>query len=838
MSTLEICFGDTVRLGNSDIGIVAFIGYTQFKKDTVFYGINLKQNKGKQNSTYDNITYFKCPKTHRVFTVKENIIEILKKHTVSASFYHGQNVTIINNIGNGKLLYIGNTKYDGFQNIFYGVKLNKHLKEKYISQIKKNPHIYYLYKNKKNHKKMIFNADLQHSIFVRQNQLRSLNDENKRKSLRQKHNKHNAENENKQNHLKIREQHGQNRRSLSMQPRKKPKSQQKKPLTPRISRSKITTTSQSESKETSKNSKKKKSDKNKNKNDNDNAKREKIRDKRIRNAIQIHSDLGAIRKSVSAPKAKSKKKIKSATRPNTPKTPKTSKTFKTPKSPKRPKTPTIARTSKTQGLFIANSKQHTIKFNGCETPTKSTKKSKSKKEIINRPALSKANSASYVSSEKQKKKALELAEKKKAMENAAGRQTLIQIQKSKRKSTPQSQSIKIKTNASSKKRNSTSKTNKKGKQNRYIARKRSISANSSNKPKMGAMSRSVSSSTSSSSKKNKKGSKKKKKKKKKRQMYTVDDSLVHNTKKPKSKYKSKQSKFHVIREDEEDDDDMLSYQDIISDKEKFLKYIDSKNFYYHKQFMKNDEDARIERNKVLQKKQIVSEIKERRPPPSMVSFFSSKSRVNQRKKRALPSAPKIYTITIRARPLGFFIETKKLNTIIQDKGNGEHKTEQVEIVDNKNKFNQVNAYISSIASEEWQSIIVVGSQLLSINDENITGLSFSKIFNKLSQQKLPFDLKLAAPRDYEINNNLLPNLSINGDSNGSDNSSNYEIMNNYNDYNNNDDDDMNGYEISSNSSSNWSGISDIPRGRGQTIDETKFTKQTDKKKKRFKFKLF
>merc|ERR1712061_382664 len=57
----------------------------------------------------------------------------------------------------------------------------------------------------------------------------------------------------------------------------------------------------------------------------------------------------------------------------------------------------------------------------------------------------------------------------------------------------------------------------------------------------------------------------------------------------------------------------------------------------------------------------------------------------------------------------------------------------------------VNAYISSIAEEEWHSVLLIGSQLLSINGQDITGWSFSKIFKKLTSEPLPFVLRLAAP---------------------------------------------------------------------------------------------
>jgi len=56
-------------------------------------------------------------------------------------------------------------------------------------------------------------------------------------------------------------------------------------------------------------------------------------------------------------------------------------------------------------------------------------------------------------------------------------------------------------------------------------------------------------------------------------------------------------------------------------------------------------------------------------------------------------------------------------------------------------------YISSIVDEEWCSKLLIGSQLLGINDQDITGLSFCDIFRKLTTVPLPFALRLAAPME-------------------------------------------------------------------------------------------
>merc|ERR1712242_596908 len=121
----------------------------------------------------------------------------------------------------------------------------------------------------------------------------------------------------------------------------------------------------------------------------------------------------------------------------------------------------------------------------------------------------------------------------------------------------------------------------------------------------------------------------------------------------------------------------------------------------------------------------------------MGSYFSSKSRINRRKKRALPSRPREYAVQIHRRPMGFYIESKRLS----EGGNGDVDMNR----ESGHEFKMVNAYISSIVEEQWHSALLIGSQLLSINGEDITGLSFSKIFRRLTTEPLPFMLRLAAP---------------------------------------------------------------------------------------------
>jgi len=712
--TADVGFNDVVRLANDEVGTVRFIGFTEFKKNIVFYGLNLKEANGKHNGSLNKISYFKCPKSHGVFTEKRNIIEIIQRPSVSARFHHDQNV-LLSELGlKGKLLYVGLTKFDNYQNYMYGVKLSKNLTDAdREGKIKDNAHMFVLQDHEMN---TYFDANAKRSIFVRQNQLKSLENtpSSSEKEKKSKKKKKKSAGQNKENYLKTRQQQNgsANRRSLSMQPskRSKPKSKAKGDGASNSSsnlKEKAQSPKSNASPSSSSSSKKKKSKP---------KEKEKEKKKRVRpprNAVM--SDLGAISKSKKS--SSSKKGGNNTAR----------------KSAKANKKTNPSK------LRITKSTETVVDFDGCQTPIKPDKssdsKKKKKKKRTHKPTHSRANSTSYMIDEVKQQKQANLTV------------------------TPKTS----KTKKSNKKKGGGANKSKKSKD--VQPRKRSNTSNGKKPTK--------------ESKNNKK-----KKKKAKEAQQSRDDMAI-------------------IDEDAEDDDEELSYRDILNDKEKFMKYIDSKNYYYHQQFI--DEEKTTDDNQV-----VLSRVKERAPPPPMVSFFSSKSRVNQRKKRALPEAPNTYTITISSRPLGFFIETRKLNTFVEDTQSGEHKREQVEIVEGKNKFNKVNAYVSSIASEQWHSVVMIGSQLLSINDDDITGKSFAKIFQQLSEQPLPFTLKLAAPRtDIPALRTMISAETVGQDLGASSPPTSPNAG----------DDDA---------PPPWTGISDMPRGRGQTIDESKF-----KKKKKF-----
>ncbi|GIX85146.1 centrosome-associated protein 350 [Caerostris darwini] len=68
-------------LGKISLGTIAFIGNTHFS-DGLWYGIVLDEPNGRNNGTYDGVSYFKCYKNHGIFV---RLCQIRKIHTSSAS---------------------------------------------------------------------------------------------------------------------------------------------------------------------------------------------------------------------------------------------------------------------------------------------------------------------------------------------------------------------------------------------------------------------------------------------------------------------------------------------------------------------------------------------------------------------------------------------------------------------------------------------------------------------------------------------------------------------------------------------------------------------------------
>eukprot|EP01083_Nonionella_stella_P073853 199975_1 len=614
--SLTIGFGDTILLPHDTIGTVRFIGFTEFKKNIIFYGIHLKDANGKHNGSFGKRRYFKCPKSHGIFTEKKTILDILKKHSISASFHYGQTVQIINSangstIGKGILRYIGLTKYDNYKNYYYGVRLDESMKSKHLDQIKTNQHIQTV-----EGKNIYFDAEPKRSVFVRQNQLRCV----AIKSLNRKK---------PTTHLKTKPK--KKPRAQSMLPQSKT---QKKKLKAKMKKRKslkaktLTKDTPSPAPKTPKSAKKK---------GKTNAKKSAKKSKDT-----------SVKKDKQTPAKKGKRKKRKANRKATSDLGAIRANF----------------VPKPNKIMVTSSEQMGTEFNGCTSPTKARSKTRSK------------------------------STKRKTVKNKSSK---------KEKTSP----------------NTTSKSPK--------------------------------SSTKSAKKAHKKVPKPKLNRKRSTSTITVDAKYKKNlnkiSAKPIKKNKRKVKKKSTARsksakpKEKTGRNRATSYDVVINNEDTFCQYIDNKHFYYHQQYTKQYQKDNAQT--------IVNRIRQRsthQPPPTMGSFFSTRSRMNQRKKRTLPSAPQVYTITIHSRPMGFFIETKKLHTITEN-ADGEQITEQVEIADKDNKFNKMNAYISMVQAEEWVNVLIVGSQLLSINSESITGQSFTSIFQKLSSHPLPFTLELAAPTD-------------------------------------------------------------------------------------------
>merc|ERR1711902_373628 len=119
----------------------------------------------------------------------------------------------VNKMGQGQLSFIGLTKYDNYNNYFYGVEI-KNIKEKYMEQMKDNPHIHF-----DDNAQGLQNKNI---IFVRQNQLRIIGKEQNVKIKKTTSMKQNSKSsvKNKNQYLQIRQKQG-GRRSMSLQPKKK-----------------------------------------------------------------------------------------------------------------------------------------------------------------------------------------------------------------------------------------------------------------------------------------------------------------------------------------------------------------------------------------------------------------------------------------------------------------------------------------------------------------------------------------------------------------------------------------------------------------------------------------
>eukprot|EP01084_Bolivina_argentea_P017602 32849_1 len=118
--------GDRVKLKkNNLIGVVRFVGEIKGKKG-IFYGVELDDNKGKNDGSVENVPYFKCSKKKGLFVSRSGIINTYAGNTKNVPRVTvGDRVKCLKAKCNGKIRYIG-TPYSVKQSgILYGVELEK-----------------------------------------------------------------------------------------------------------------------------------------------------------------------------------------------------------------------------------------------------------------------------------------------------------------------------------------------------------------------------------------------------------------------------------------------------------------------------------------------------------------------------------------------------------------------------------------------------------------------------------------------------------------------------------------------------------------------------------------
>ena len=171
----SVSFGDLVRLKDSRVGTVRFIGRTTVKK-TIYYGIQLKVKTGEHDGCMHSRRFFKCNDKYGVFVERSDIVKVIKHHTIAASYHYDQ-VVMVTDYGIGQIKYIGMIHTD--HGLWYGVELEQcpaHSIEnsEYVQNLTSNDIQKYLY----------FEADPNKALFVRVNMLKSVrNREFRRKAV-------------------------------------------------------------------------------------------------------------------------------------------------------------------------------------------------------------------------------------------------------------------------------------------------------------------------------------------------------------------------------------------------------------------------------------------------------------------------------------------------------------------------------------------------------------------------------------------------------------------------------------------------------------------------------
>ena len=144
----DVCYGDTVRLSDAQIGSVRFIGEISAgdpangrNKSGIFYGISLQTMSGSHDGIVRGRKYFSCPRKHGVFVRLSYIDEVIKTSSMIDCRYHYDQIVWIKNkkqlgavrfIGCCPHLDHGNDQSDDL--LWFGIEISaESSKNKYLS---------------------------------------------------------------------------------------------------------------------------------------------------------------------------------------------------------------------------------------------------------------------------------------------------------------------------------------------------------------------------------------------------------------------------------------------------------------------------------------------------------------------------------------------------------------------------------------------------------------------------------------------------------------------------------------------------------------------------------
>ena len=129
--------GDRVLVGNTNPGVIAFIGETRFAKGD-WAGVVLDEAIGKNNGSVQGVRYFECPPGHGIFTKVEKLTKINqipgdqqktsvienKLDKADSSFKIGDRV-VVSGTKHGIVRYLGETGFA--KGVWAGVELDEPL---------------------------------------------------------------------------------------------------------------------------------------------------------------------------------------------------------------------------------------------------------------------------------------------------------------------------------------------------------------------------------------------------------------------------------------------------------------------------------------------------------------------------------------------------------------------------------------------------------------------------------------------------------------------------------------------------------------------------------------